>query len=207
MQLYVADVAHAREVHHHALEAEAEARVAAGAVAAQVAVPPVVGGIHAKLHDAALEHIETLLALAAADDLADAGHKAVRRGDSFAVVVQAHIERLDLLGIIGDEHGALEDLLGEKALVLGLEVGAPVDLVVEPVVVLFEQLDGVGVGDAAEVAGGDVSGKGSATFPNSFRNTSILGASAPFSEISASMSDKSAFVSCIYGQPVSITPL
>ena len=72
MQLYVADVAHAREVHHHALEAEAEARVAAGAVAAQVAVPPVVGGIHAKLLDAALEHVETLLALAAADDLADA---------------------------------------------------------------------------------------------------------------------------------------
>ena len=58
MQLHVADVAHAREVHHHALEAEAEARVAAGAVAAQVAVPPVVGGIHAKLLDAALEHVK-----------------------------------------------------------------------------------------------------------------------------------------------------
>ena len=156
MQLYVADVAHAREIHHHALEAEAEARVAAGAVAAQVAVPPVVGGIHAELLDAALEHVEPLLALAAADDLADAGHKAVRRGDGFAVVVQAHIERLDLLGIIGDEHGALEDLLGEETLVLGLEVGAPVDLVVEPVVVLLEQLHRVGVGDAAEVAAGDM---------------------------------------------------
>mgnify|MGYP001646557849 CR=1 FL=1 len=156
MQLYVADVAHAREVHHHALEAEAEACVAAGAVAAQVAVPPVVGGIHAKLLDAALEHVETLLALAAADDLADAGHKAVRRGDGFAVVVQAHIERLDLLGIIGDEHGALEDLLGEETLVLGLEISAPVDLVVELVVVLLEQLHRVGVGDAAEVAAGDM---------------------------------------------------
>ena len=35
VQLHVADVAHAREVHHHALEAQAEARVAARAPAAR----------------------------------------------------------------------------------------------------------------------------------------------------------------------------
>ena len=45
MQLDVADVRHAREVHHHALEAEAVAGVAAGAVAAQVDIPPVVLGV------------------------------------------------------------------------------------------------------------------------------------------------------------------
>ena len=48
-----------------------------------------------------------------------------------AVVVQAHIERLDLLRIVRDEHGALEDLLGEVTLMLGLKVDAPLDGVVE----------------------------------------------------------------------------
>ena len=34
---------------------------------------------------------------------------------------RAHIERLDVLGVVGDEHGLFEDLLGEIALMLGLE--------------------------------------------------------------------------------------
>ena len=48
----------------------------AGAVAAQVAVPPVVLGIHAQLADALFEQLDALLALPAADDLADAEHRA-----------------------------------------------------------------------------------------------------------------------------------
>ena len=103
----------------------------AGAVAAQVAVPPVVLGIHAELADALFEQLDALLALAAADDLADARNEAVRRGDGLAVVVEAHIERLDLLRIVRDEHGALEDLLGEVTLMLSLKVDAPLDGVVE----------------------------------------------------------------------------
>ena len=131
MQLHIADVADARQIHHHALEAEAEARVTAGAVTAQVAVPPVILGIHAEIADALLEQLDALLALAAADDLADAGNEAVRRRDGLAVVVEAHIERLDLLRIVRDEHGALKDLLGQIPLVLGLEVDAPLDGIVE----------------------------------------------------------------------------
>ena len=49
--------------------------------------------------------------------------------------VEPHIEGLDLLGVVGDEDGALEHLLGEVALVLGLEVGAPLHLKVKLVVV------------------------------------------------------------------------
>ena len=156
MQLDVADIAHARQIHHHALEAQAEARVVAGAVPAQVAVPPVVLRVHAQLLDAALEQLQTLLALAAADDLADAGDKAVRRGDGLAVVIETHVKRLDFLGIVGHEHGLLIDLLGQEALVLGLQVGAPLDLIVELVVVLHEDIDGLGIAHAAEVARHDV---------------------------------------------------
>ena len=54
----IADVVHAGEVHDHALEAHAVAGVAAGAVLAQVAVPPVVLRGHAQLFDAGLQHLQ-----------------------------------------------------------------------------------------------------------------------------------------------------
>src|SRR4051794_30074793 len=77
----VADVREARDVSHRPLEAEAEARVRHGAVAAQVAIPGVGVRVEAGLRDAAVEHLEALLALGAADDLADAGRKHVHGGD------------------------------------------------------------------------------------------------------------------------------
>ena len=146
----VADVGDAGQIHDHALEAQAEAGVLAGAEAAQVQVPPVIFGVHAQLFDAGLQHVQALLTLAAADDLADAGDQTVGCGDGLAVVVEAHVECLDVLGIVGDEDGALVDLLGEVALVLGLEIGAPLDLEVKLVVVLHQDVHGLGVGHAAE---------------------------------------------------------
>ena len=75
-------------------------------------------------------------------------------GHRLAVVVLAHIEGLDLLGVVGDEHRALVHLLGEVALVLGLQVAAPVDLEVKLVVVLLQDLHRLGVGHPGEVGGG-----------------------------------------------------
>ena len=49
----------------------------------------------------------------------------IHGGDRLAVVVEAHIEGLDLTGIVGDEYRLVEDLLGEVALMLGLQVDAP----------------------------------------------------------------------------------
>lgn len=155
----VADVVDAGEVHDEALEPQAEAGVVAGAVAAEVQVVLVLVLLHAELLDAALEDVEALLALGAADDLSDAGDEAVRGGDRLAVVVLAHVERLDVLGVVGDERGLLEVLLREVALVLGLEVDAPLDRVLELVagrLGVRQDLDGVRVGDAREVACGDV---------------------------------------------------
>ena len=102
------------------------------------------------------KHVIVVLTLAAADDLADAGHKAVHGRDSLAVGIQLHVERLDLLRIIRDEDRALEDLLGQIALVLGLQIAAPKDLVVELVIVRFEQLDSLGIRHMAEIGGHDV---------------------------------------------------
>jgi hypothetical protein len=111
---HVADVLDAGGVLDRALEAEAEAGVGHGAVAAQVAVPPVVLLGQAHLVHARVEHVEALLALAAADDLADAGRQHVHRGDGLAVVVLPHVEGLDVLRVVHHRDRALDDLLGEE---------------------------------------------------------------------------------------------
>ena len=64
----------------------------------------------------------SFFALCAADDLANSGHQHVHRRDGLAVVIQAHIERLDLARVV--EHGSrgFKVLFGEEALVLRLQV-------------------------------------------------------------------------------------
>src|SRR6185437_5037016 len=93
----VADVRKSGCIRDRALEAETEAGVRHRPVAAQIAVPTVVRDVEADLGDSHVEHVEPLLALAAADDLADAWREHVHRRDGFAIVVDAHVERLDRL--------------------------------------------------------------------------------------------------------------
>src|SRR5271163_4417368 len=88
----VADVGEAGDVGEGALEAEAEAGVRHRAVAAQIAVPGVVLPVDAALGHARIEHLEPLLALAAADDLADPRRQHVHCRDRPAVVVDPHVE-------------------------------------------------------------------------------------------------------------------
>ena len=69
----VADVRHAGHEQHRPLQAQAEAGVRHRAVPPQVEVPPVGLRVEALLAHPLFQHVEPLLALAAADDLADAG--------------------------------------------------------------------------------------------------------------------------------------
>src|SRR5688572_3192123 len=62
-------VLHAGGVHDRALEAQAEAGMGDGAVAAEVAVPVVTPLVQAHLVHALVEDAQALLALGAADDL------------------------------------------------------------------------------------------------------------------------------------------
>ena len=111
------------------------------AVAAKVKVELVALFIEAELVHALLQLAEVLFTLAAANDLTDAGNEAVHGCNGLAIVVQLHIESLDLLGIVCDEDRALEFLLGEVALMLGLQIAAPGHLVIKLVVVLLKDLD------------------------------------------------------------------
>ena len=94
----VADIGNTGEHHDEALEAHAKPGMRNRAETAQIQVPPIVCGILIHLADTAFEHVEALLALAAADEFADAGNQYVHRGHGLTVVVLAHIERLISLG-------------------------------------------------------------------------------------------------------------
>jgi len=69
-----------------------------------------------------------LLALAAADELADLGHEHVHGGHGAPVVVLAHVEGLDGARVVEHDDRLPEHLLGQVALVLALQVHAPLHL-------------------------------------------------------------------------------
>ena len=92
------------------------------------------------------KHIKALLSLASADDLANAGNQHIHSGNRLAVVVESHIEGLDLLGIINNEYGTAVHLLGQVSLVLGLQIAAPGYGILEVCARLGQQLNSLGVG-------------------------------------------------------------
>ena len=119
---------------------------------AEVQIPVVAGLVQTQLVHTGHELVVVLLTLAAADQLADAGHQHIGCSHGLAVGVLLHVEALDLLRVVGDEDGLLEHHLGQVALVLGLDVHAPLHGELELLVVLLQNLDGIGVADAAELA-------------------------------------------------------
>ncbi len=102
-----------------------------GAIFPQIRIPAVGRRIDVVVLEIFQQHIVTLLPLRAADDLADARHQQIHRGDGLAVVVEAHVEGLDLLGVVENGGGLLEIFLRQPALVLRLEVQAVGDGVLE----------------------------------------------------------------------------
>lgn len=66
--------------------------------------------------------------LAAADQLSNLGHQHIHGSNCLAVVVQAHVEGLDLFRVVVDDHRLLVHHLRQVALMLGGQVNAPVDI-------------------------------------------------------------------------------
>ena len=128
---HIPDIVDAGDEHQQTLEAQPESGMRDGAVFPQIRIPAVGLGIDVVVLEIFQKHIVTLLPLRAADDLADARHEQIHRGDGFAVLVEAHVEGFDLLGVVENGGGLLEILFREPALVLGLEVQAVGDGVLE----------------------------------------------------------------------------
>ncbi len=62
--------------------------------------------------------------------MTDLGDEDIHGGDGLAVVVEAHVKGLDLLGVVVKDDGAAKHLGGQVLLVLGPQVQAPVDVLV-----------------------------------------------------------------------------
>ena len=125
------------------------------AESAQVQVPPVIVLVEPGLGDSPRESVEVLFALAPADDLSQTRHKNVHPANRPIVVVHFHVERLDLLRIVGDDHRPSVDRFGEVLLVLTLEVDAPADRELEAGRGTGQRVYCLGIGDASEGAVGN----------------------------------------------------
>ena len=110
---------------------------------------------YSRLGHPALQYVPPFFTLAASDELADARHQDVHRPDGLSVVVHAHVEGLDSLGIVRDDHRLLYFLLGQVAFVLRLEISAPGDRVFKILARFLQQSHRLGVGDALELRVGD----------------------------------------------------
>ena len=104
-----------------------------------------------QLLDACHELVVALLTLRSADNLTDIREKHVHCTHGLAVVVELHVEGLDLLWIICKDYRALEVLLHEIALVLALQVDTPLYRELKFLARLLENLDTLSVGKAHKV--------------------------------------------------------
>ena len=109
------------------------------------------GEIHVPCLHRGKQLVRIRLALAAADDLADARHQEIGRRNRLAVRILLHIEGLDLLGIVDDKHGLFEHLLGDIALVLRLQIAPPFDGELELLVRLLQNFDRLGIVEHAKL--------------------------------------------------------
>ena len=91
--------------------------------------------------------VQAGFALGTAHQFARARHKQVNRRDRLAVVVLVHIERLDVLRPVIDEHRAMEVFLGQVLFMLLGGVFAILRLELEAILHLAQNRDGFLVGD------------------------------------------------------------
>ena len=99
-----------RDEHQQPLEAQSETRMRHRTILPQVRVPPYVVCRQPTLHAAALQHIQSFLTLRATNELPNLGDKDVHSSTGGVVVVETHVESLDVLRVVVHNGGALVDL-------------------------------------------------------------------------------------------------
>jgi hypothetical protein len=144
------DALHAGERGDESLHTHAPSTVRGSSPFPELLVPGVLIGREASGAHGHVEGLGPLLADAPTHELAHSGDEEVEAGDGPSIGVDAHVEGFLLLGVVGDEDRPSDMLLGEEALVLALDPGAPgggIDKGLDGVG-LFEDGDGLGVGEA-----------------------------------------------------------
>lgn len=75
-----------------------------------------------------ISYIQALFPLAPAYELSNARHQDIKGCDRLPVVVQTHVEGLDVLGIVVDNSGLLIDILRNVPLMLRCQINTPAHL-------------------------------------------------------------------------------
>ena len=117
--------------------------------AACVEVPPHILHRNLPAVNLGIQFVEICLTYRAADDLADLREEYVGALYGLSVLVDLHVERLDIPRIIGHYHRFAEVLLNQVALVLRAQIVAPVAREFELMTVLdslLQNIDTFGVG-------------------------------------------------------------
>ena len=117
--------------HDKTLKAETETAVRNGSVFTELAVPPVGFLFKFAVGDALIELFKVLLSGGPSNELSNAGYKDIHCLNGLVVIVELHIESLNILWIVVKNDGTVKDLLGEMSLVLRSEVNPPVELVLK----------------------------------------------------------------------------
>src|SRR5579872_1960840 len=151
----IADIGHAGDKEHHALESQPKTGVRYGSKPARIEIPPHFLDRNMHVDHALFQPLESFLALGAADNLPDPGNEDVHGRDGLSIVVLAHIEGLDVLRITGHNDGLPEMAFDEVPLMLGLEIDSPFDLILEFLLLigrrLQEDIDGLAVSNPFEL--------------------------------------------------------
>ena len=126
------------------------------AVFAEIHVPPVIFLGHSRLFYSCLQHVVAFFSLASADDLTYARNEQVACRNCLVVIVQTHVECLDLLRIVSNEYRLFIYLLSDVSLVLCLQVDAPLYRVLEFLTRFLQQLYCLSVSDPREIRVHDV---------------------------------------------------
>jgi len=159
---HILDVLHAGRHHNHPFESQTKTAVRNSSVLSEVSVPPVGINIEVALLDPGVEHVKSVLSGRASNDLSDLGHKHVHSLDCLVIVVQLHVEGLDLLGVVINDNWTLEHLVCQVLLVLTGKIASPEDLVLEleflgfVLDVSLEDLDALCVCDSLEFCSNDL---------------------------------------------------
>mmetsp|Transcript_42244 Transcript_42244/g.99192 ORF Transcript_42244/g.99192 Transcript_42244/m.99192 type:complete len:214 (-) Transcript_42244:1071-1712(-) len=130
------------------------------AVLAELAVPPILflGKVH--LLHACIQSVQALLSLGAADNFTNPRCENIHCSDCFAILIHAHVECFDILGIVVDNDSTFELLLREPAFVFCLQVCAPNRFVLKLcaiLVSLLQHLYCISVADAGiRLRGGEL---------------------------------------------------
>src|SRR5690606_9774861 len=90
-----------------------------------VHIPPKLMLIHVHILHFRFQDIQPFFPLRTTDDLTNARKQDIHSRNGFIIIVQAHIESLDLLWIIEKNHRAFKMFFHQEALMLALQVNSP----------------------------------------------------------------------------------